>query len=156
MAAVAAVRVVPSLAILFLLFPYAGSGFETALVALTALAGPPLVINTDAGLRNVDAAILENARGLGMNRVQVFGRVQLPLALPVIIAGIRTATVEIVASAALAALIGVGGLGAFIIGGISSNRDVLLLVGAIPVTLLALLVEAMLGAAERFVTPPAA
>ena len=155
-AAVTAVRVVPSLAILFLLFPYTGTGFETALVALTALAGPPLVINTDAGLRNVDPAVLENARGLGMNPLQVFGRVQLPLALPVVIAGVRTATVEIVASAALAALIGAGGLGQFITSGLATNRYPLLLVGAIPVTLLALLAEAMLGVAERFVTPPAA
>ena len=154
--AVAAVRVVPSLAALFLLYSVMGTGFEPALVALTLLAGPPLVINTDAGLRNVDPAVLENARGLGMNPLQVFARVQAPIALPVVVAGIRSATVEIIASAALAAFIGVRGLGIFITSGLTLNDYAILLVGAIPVTLMALLAESALGLAERFVTPPAA
>ena len=154
--AVAAVRVVPSLAALFLLYSVMGTGFEPALVALTLLAGPPLVINTDAGLRNVDPAVLENARGLGMNPLQVFARVQAPIALPVVVAGIRSATVEIIASAALAAFIGVRGLGIFITSGLTLNDYAILLVGAIPVTLMALLAETALGLAERFVTPPAA
>lgn len=163
---VAAVRVIPSLAVLFLLYPYLGEirriipflqpTFALALLALTVLAGPPIVINTDAGLRNVDAAVLENARGLGMNSAQVFFQVQLPLALPVVIAGIRTATVEIVASATLAAFIGVGGLGTFITSGVTLLDNKLLLVGAIPVTFLALLAETVLGIVERFVAPPAA
>ncbi len=154
--AVAAVRVVPSLAALFLLYSVMGTGFEPALVALTLLAGPPLVINTDAGLRNVDAAVLENARGLGMNPFQVFARVQAPIALPVVVAGIRSATVEIIASAALAAFIGVRGLGIFITSGLTLNNYAILLVGAIPVTLMALLAETALGVAERSVTPPVA
>ena len=153
---VAAVRVVPSLAALFLLYSVMGTGFEPALVALTLLAGPPLVINTDAGLRNVDPAVVENARGLGMNPLQVFTQVQAPIALPVVIAGIRSATVEIIASAALAAFIGVRGLGIFITSGLTLNDYAILLVGAIPVTLMALLAETALGLAERFVTPPAA
>ncbi len=163
---VAAVRVIPSLAVLFLLYPYLGEirllvpflqpTFALALLALTALAGPPLVINTDAGLRNVDAAVLENALGLGMSPPQVFFQIQLPLALPVVIAGIRTAAVEIVASATLAAFIGVGGFGTFITSGVTLLDNKLLLVGAIPVTLLALLAETVLSAAERFVAPPAA
>ncbi len=166
LSAVAAVRVIPSLAVLFLLYPYLGEirrlipflqpTFALALLALTALAGPPLVVNTDAGLRNVDAAVLENARGLGMSPAQVFFKVQFPLALPVVIAGIRTAAVEVVASATLAAFIGVGGLGTFITSGVTLLDNKLLLVGAIPVTLLALLAETLLGALERFVAPPAA
>lgn len=152
--AVAAVRVVPSLAILFLLIEPLGLGDRPALVALTVLAGPPLVINTDAGLRAVDPAALEAARGLGMNALQVFGRVQLPLALPVIVAGVRTAAVEIIASAALAALIGAGGLGVFITSGLSLLDYRLLLVGAIPVTLMALLTEIGLSRLERRLTPP--
>ena len=154
--AVAAVRVVPSLAALFLLYAVMGTGFEPALVALTLLAGPPLVINTDAGLRSVDPAVLENARGLGMNALQVFVRVQAPLALPVIVGGVRSAAVEIVASAALASFIGVRGLGTFITSGLTLRDYPLLLVGAIPVTLLALLAESTLGLAERALTPPAA
>lgn len=154
--AVAAVRVVPSLAALFLLYSVMGTGFEPALVALTLLAGPPIVINTDAGLRNVDAAVLENARGLGMNPFQVFARVQAPIALPVAIAGVRSAAVEIVSSAALAAFIGVRGLGIFITSGLTLDRYEVLLVGAIPITLMALLAESGLGLAERVLTPPTA
>lgn len=152
---VAAARVVPSLAVLFLLVPAMGLGERPALVALTLLAGPVLVINTDAGLRNIDAAVLESARGLGMTPLQVFGRVELPLALPVMIAGIRSASVEIVASATLAAFIGAGGLGSFITSGLTLIDYRLLLVGAIPVTLLMLLAEVLLGGLERWLTPPA-
>ncbi len=151
---VAAARVVPSLALLLLLLPVMGLGVGPALVALTVLAGPPLVLNTDAGLRSVDPAALEAARGIGMTGPQVFWRVQLPLALPVIVAGIRTAGVEIVASAALAALIGAGGLGDFITAGLTLRDNTLLLVGAIPVTLLALSVEVGLSGLERALTPP--
>jgi osmoprotectant transport system permease protein len=162
---VAAIRVVPSIAVLFLLFPYRreigqlfpfwNTSFTLALVALTLLAGPPLIINADAGLRGVDRFALESARGLGMNELQVFGRVQLPLALPVMIAGIRTAAVEVIASATLAAFIGAGGLGRFITSGLTLYDFSLLLVGAIPVTLLALSAEVSLAGLERFVTPPA-
>ncbi|HUG15535.1 MAG TPA: ABC transporter permease [Thermomicrobiales bacterium] len=154
-AVVGAARVVPSLAVLLLLLPYLGTGFRPALVALVLLAGPPIIVNTDAGLRNVDAAVLENARGLGMNQLQVFTRVQFPLALPVVIAGIRTASVEVIASATLAAFIGVRSLGTFILSGITLVDYRLLLVGAVPVALLALAAEAILSGVERLVTPPA-
>ena len=153
---VSATRVVPSLAVLFLLLPFFGLGERPALVALTLLAGPALVINTDAGLRNVDPAALESARGLGMNAAQVFARVQLPLALPVVIAGVRTAAVEVIGSATLAAFIGAGGLGTFITSGMTLLDERLLLVGAIPVTLLTLATESALGGLERRVTPPQA
>lgn len=153
---VSAIRVVPSLAVLFLLLPFLGLGERPALVALTLLAGPPLVINTDAGLRNVDPAALESARGLGMSAAQVFGRVQLPLALPVVIAGLRTAAVEVIGSATLAAFIGAGGLGTFITSGMTLLDERLLLVGAIPVTLLTLFAESALSGLERRVTPPPA
>jgi osmoprotectant transport system permease protein len=161
---VSAARVVPSIAVLFLLYPYRreigevfpffDTSFALALVALTLLAGPPLIINADAGLRGVDPFVLENARGLGMNALQVFSRVQLPLALPVIVAGIRTAAVEVIASATLAAFIGAGGLGRFITSGLTLLDYSLLLVGAIPVTLLALSAEVILAGMERLVTPP--
>lgn len=162
---VAAARVVPSIAVLFLLYPYRQElggllpfwdrSFSLALIALAVLAGPPLIINTDAGLRGVDPFILENARGLGMNELQVFARVQAPLALPVIVAGVRTAAVEIIASATLAAFVGAGGLGRFITSGLTLYDFSLLLVGAIPVTLLAFGTEVSLAGLERLVTPPA-
>ncbi len=162
---VSAARVVPSIAVLFLLYPYRGdigeiapfwpTSFTLAVIALTLLAGPPLIINADAGLRSVDASILENARGLGMTEFQVFARVQAPLALPVTIAGVRTAAVEVIASATLAAFIGAGGLGRFITSGLTLDDYSLLLVGAIPVTILALSAELSLAGLERLATPPA-
>ena len=151
---VAAARVVPSLAVLFLLLPVMGLGERPALVALTLLAGPPLVINTDAGLRSVEPSVLEAARGLGLNVRQVFAQVQLPLALPVIVAGVRTAAVEVIASATLAAFIGAGGLGQFITSGLTLLDSRLLLVGAIPITVFALLTETGFGWLERRLTPP--
>jgi osmoprotectant transport system permease protein len=142
-------RVIPSLAILLLVFPFLGLGAGPALVALTVLACPPILINTDAGFRNVDPAIMEAARGMGMDPSQVLRQVQLPLALPVIVAGVRTAAIEVIASATLAAFIGSGGLGDFIAAGLALNDTRLLLVGAVPVALMALLAEALLSAAER-------
>jgi osmoprotectant transport system permease protein len=163
---IAAARVVPSISVLFLLYPYRKPigdllpfwprAFVLALIALILLAGPPLLINTDAGLRAVAPAVLENARGLGMSELQVLRKVQLPLALPVIIAGVRTAAVEVVASATLAAFVGAGSLGRFITSGLTLLDYPLLFVGAIPIALLALLVEVSLAGLERLVTPPAA
>lgn len=154
-ALVAAARVVPSLALLFLMLPWLGTGFQPALVALTVLAGPPLIVNTDAAMRNVNAFVLESARGLGMNRFQVFTKVHLPLSLPVIVTGIRSATIDIIASATLAAFIGAGGLGTYILSGLTLRDTSLLLVGAIPVIVLALTAEVILNGVQRLVTPPA-
>ena len=163
---IAAARVVPSISVLFLLYPYRREigdllpfwprAFVLALIALILLAGPPLIINTDAGLRSVPPAVLENARGLGMSELQVLRKVQLPLALPVIIAGVRTAAVEVIASATLAAFVGVGSLGRFITSGLTLLDYSLLFVGAIPIAILALFAEASLAGVERLVTPPAA
>lgn len=154
-ALVGAARVVPSLALLFLMLPLLGTGFRPALVALTILAGPPLIVNTDAAMRNVNAFVLESARGLGMNRLQVFTRVHFPLSLPVIVTGIRSATIDVIASATLAAFIGAGGLGTYILSGLTLRDTSLLLVGAIPVIVLALTAEVILNGVERLVTPPA-
>ena len=153
-ALVGAMRVVPSLAVLFLLLPWLGTGFTPALIALTLLAGPPLIVNADAGLRGVDPAVIESAHGLGMTGRQVFTRIRLPLALPVILAGLRTAAVETVASATLAAFIGAGGLGTFILSGMSLVDYRLLLVGGIPVTMLALGSELLFDIFERRAVPP--
>src|SRR5687768_15440021 len=151
---VAAVRVIPSLAVILLLLPVYGLGWRPALIALTLLAGPPLVVNTDVGLRGVDAATLEAATGLGMTRSQRFWRVKLPLALPVIVTGVRTAAVEVIGSATLAAFVGAGGLGLFITSGITLLDERMLLAGAIAVTVLALLTEWTLARLEGRLTPP--
>jgi osmoprotectant transport system permease protein len=152
--AVAAVRVIPSLAVILLLLPFFGLGWRPALIALTLLAGPPLVINTDTGLRGVDPATLEAATGLGMTGWQRFWRVKMPLALPVIVAGVRSAAVEVIASATLAAFVGAGGLGEFITSGITLMDERMMLTGAILVTLLALSAEWILAFLERVITPP--
>jgi osmoprotectant transport system permease protein len=148
-------RVIPSIAVLFLLLPYLGVGPVPALVALTLLACPPILINTDAGMRAVDPAVLEAGRGLGMGPGRLLREVQWPLALPVVIAGVRTSAVEVIASATLATLIGGGGLGLFIIQGLALNKNEILLLGAVPVALLALGTELVLGALQRRFSAPA-
>jgi osmoprotectant transport system permease protein len=151
-----ALRLVPSLAILFLALPYLGTGFRPALFALVILAFPPVIINTYAGIHNVDRAVVEAAFGMGMQPNQVLRQIELPLALPAVIAGIRTAAVEVIASATLAAFIGGGGLGDFITRGFAVYEPPIMLVGAIPVALLALFSEGLLSGVQRFFSVPAA
>jgi len=142
-------RVVPSLAILTLALPLLGLGFRPALLALVVLALPPILVNTDVGLRAVPRAMLEAARGTGMTERQVGLRVRWPLALPVVAVGVRTATVEVIASATLAAFIGGGGLGDYIVGGLQTANPSELFLGAVSVAVLALLADAALGYAQR-------
>src|SRR5699024_2836832 len=101
-----AIRVIPSLALVFLFYPFLGFGNLPATVALVILAAPALVTNTYTGLRGVDPFILEAASGVGMNPAQRFMRIQVPLALPVIVAGLRLAAIELLASATLASFVG--------------------------------------------------
>jgi osmoprotectant transport system permease protein len=143
------VRVIPSLALLFMLIPLLHTGFAPSLAALSVLAVPPLLINTEAGMRGVDRAMLEAGRGMGMTAWGLLSRVQLPLALPVILAGLRIAAIEVISSATLAALIGGGGFGDFINAGLTRGRNEILLVGAIPVAVLALVVEVTLSYLQR-------
>jgi osmoprotectant transport system permease protein len=149
-----ALRVIPSLAVLFVTIPYFGLTFTSAALALTLLVMPPILISTDVAFRSIDSAILEAAKGMGMSPSQVLQQVEIPLALPVIIAGIKTATVEVIASATLAAFIGAGGLGSFIVLGFSLYDNAILLVGAIPVAVLALVAEVSLSAIQRSLQPP--
>lgn len=142
-------RVLPSLAVLFLVLPYLGLGFLPSLIALTALAFPPILINTYTGLRAVDKAVIEAAYGMGMNPMQVLYKIKLPLAAPSIVAGIRTAAVEVISSATLGSFIGGGGLGDFITRGFALFDVSIMLVGAIPVALLALSSEAILSIVDR-------
>lgn len=148
-----ALRVVPSIAVLTLTLPYLGLGFRPALLALIALGLPPIVINTELGLRAASPAALDAARGLGMTARQVRGRVEWPLAVPLVFAGFRTASIEVVASATLASFIGGGGLGDFIVDGLATNDAGELVLGACSVALLALAVDATLGGLGRYVRP---
>jgi osmoprotectant transport system permease protein len=149
-AAVSALRVVPSLAILFIAVPVLGIGFAPALLALSLLAAPPVLLATVAGFRGVDADLKRVARGMGMSPLQQLRRVETPLAAPVVASGLRTASVEVIASATLAAFIGAGGLGDFITLGFQLNRPAIMLVGAVPVALLALGSEVAFGLLDRW------
>ena len=149
-----ALRVVPSIAILFLAIPVFGLSNTSAIIALTILAFPPILINTDAAYRTIEPAIRESATGMGMTSQQSLWRIETPLALPVIVAGVRTATVEVIASATLAAFIGIGGLGLFVVRGFALYEIPILLVGAIPVALLALAADLLLGGLQNKLQPP--
>ena len=142
-------RVIPSIAILFLAIPYLGLSFTAAAIALIILAVPPILINTNVAFRSINPHLQEAAIGMGMSPLQLLWEIEIPLALPVIIAGIKTATVEVIASATLAAFIGAGGLGRFVILGFSLYDNSILLLGAIPVALLALIAEIGLGILQK-------
>ena len=146
-------RAVPSLAILALALPLLGIGFASALVALTALAIPPILINASTGLREVNKDVIDAARGMGLSGGQILTRIQLPIAAPVIFAGIRTSAVQTVASATLATFIGAGGLGDLIVEGLQRRGPEILLAGAISVAILAIITEVGFGALERAFTP---
>lgn len=146
-------RTLPSLAVLALVMPILGTGFVPSLFALTLLALPPILINTCTGLRQVDPDMVDAARGMGMTRAQIMRRVELPVAMPVIFAGIRTASVQVVSGAVLAAYIGGGGLGDFITAGIAMMALPQLLVGAIPATLLAIGADRLFGLLQKLMTP---
>ncbi len=131
-------RVVPSLAILVLLIPIMGTGTAPAVIALSILAIPPILLNTIVGFREVPDYMIESAVGIGMTENQVLKDIRIPMAMPMILAGIRTGLVEAVASATLAAKIGAGGLGEIIFTGLGLNRTDLLLIGGIAVAILSL------------------
>ncbi len=136
---------VPTVAVLALAFSVTGIGFRTAVIGLWAYSLLPVLRNTVAGLAGVDPDAVEAARGMGMSPAQVLVRVELPLARPVILAGIRTAAVVNVGTAALATFVGAGGLGDLITTGLDNQRDRILYTGAALTALLALTVDWAIG-----------
>jgi osmoprotectant transport system permease protein len=146
-------QTIPSIALLGFLIPVLGIGFKPALFALFLYAILPIMRNVYAGIQSVDPRVREAAFGMGMTDGQVLRRVELPLALPVLFAGIRTATVINVGVATLAAYIGAGGLGEFIFGGIALNNSQMILAGAVPAAVLAVLLDRLLALAQRWSTP---
>lgn len=135
----AVLQTIPSLALLGLLIPLFGIGKVPAIIALVVYALLPILRNTYTGINEVDPSLKEAALAMGMNRPKRLLKVELPLAMPVMMAGIRTAMVLIVGTATLAALIGAGGLGDIILLGIDRNNTALILIGAIPAAMLALI-----------------
>jgi osmoprotectant transport system permease protein len=145
-------QTIPSLALFGLLIPIpfiGGIGRRTAIVALVLYALLPILRNTYVGLSGIDPAVLEAAAAMGMTSAQILFRVRFPLALSVILAGIRTAMVITIGVATIAAEIGAGGLGTFIFRGVALVSDALILAGAMPAALLALLSDFLLGLLER-------
>lgn len=148
-------RAIPSLAILALtqqaigLSGWPGFGARPAFVALVALAVPPLVTNAYVGMRGVDADVVEAARGMGMTEGDLLRRVELPIALPLVMAGVRTAAVQVVATATLAAVTAWGGLGRFIVDGFGQQDNAQIVAGALLVGLMALVTELVLARVQR-------
>ncbi|OAB25534.1 glycine/betaine ABC transporter [Paenibacillus macquariensis subsp. defensor] len=146
-------QTIPSLALLGFMIPIFGIGLNTAIAALFLYSLLPIIRNTFAGIQDVDRSMIEAARGMGMTNMQILFKIEIPLSLSVIMAGIRTATVINVGTATLAAFIGAGGLGDFIFLGIQRNIDALILMGAIPAAILALILDFLLGRMEKLTTP---
>ena len=145
-------QTVPSLALFGFLIPLpfiGGIGATTAIVALVVYALLPIVRNTYTGIAGVDPAVREAGRGMGMTDWELLTQVELPLALGVILAGVRVATVVSVGTATIAAAIGAGGLGVYIFRGVAVVDDTLILAGALPAALMALAADALFGLAER-------
>ena len=142
---VGVIQTIPSLALLGFLLPLVGIGTTPAIIALFLYALLPIVRNTYTGLKGIDPDVKEASVGMGMNRWQLFRYVELPLAFPVILAGIRTSTVINVGIATLCALIAAGGLGEFIFRGITLNHTNMILAGAIPASILAILLDQLIG-----------
>lgn len=143
-------RIIPSLAVLILLIPVMGTGMKPAMTALILLAVPPILMNTITALHEVPDFMLETAIGIGMTEKQVLWKVKVPLALPLILTGIKTAAIEIIASATLAAKIGAGGLGELIFTGLGLYRIDLLLIGGISVAVVSLTAGFLLDLADRW------
>jgi osmoprotectant transport system permease protein len=146
-------QTIPSLALLGFMIPLMGIGWTPSIVALTIYGLLPILRNTYTGIMNVDKSMIEAGVGMGMTNLQVLFKVELPLALSVIMAGIRTSTVMIIGVATLASLIGAGGLGDLIFRGIATVSPELILAGAIPAALLALIFDTLLEWLEKLVTP---
>ena len=146
-------QTIPSIAILGLMLPFLGTGFVPSLFALTIRAILPIFLNGYVGIRSTDPAIVDAARGMGTSEAQLLLMVQLPLASPILFAGIQTATVQNIGLATLAAFIGGGGLGDLILQGLAMVDPPVLLAGAVPVALLAMVAEIGLGRLQRLVVP---
>lgn len=140
---------IPSISLLGFLIPLSGVGDTTAVIALTVYALLPMVRNTHTGLTNVSPLLLEAATGMGSTRLQTLVKVRLPLAMPVIISGIRNMAVMTVALAGIASFIGAGGLGVAIYRGITTNNKAMTLVGSLLIAVLAIVVDVLIGQVEK-------
>lgn len=146
-------RAIPSFALLVLFLQLTGLGAIPAFLALVVLAIPPIVTNGYVGMRNVDQGLLDAAKGIGMRADQILLKVELPTAVPVVMAGVRTAGVQVVATATLAAIVSWGGLGRFIVDGLNNLDYAEVFAGALMVAVLAGIAEILLALLEYVLTP---
>jgi len=146
-------RAIPIIAVLILFVPIFGIGLLPAVIALIVIGIPPILLNTYTGIRGIDPAMIEAAKGMGMTTMQIAIRIQAPLVTPLVAAGIRTSAVQIIATATLAAFIGAGGYGDYIVDGFNVFNNTELIVGAVSVAILAILVEVSMSWLQRALTP---
>lgn len=143
-------RIVPSLAILILLIPIMGTGVKPAVIALVFLGIPPILINSALAFNTIPEFIIETSVAMGMSKAQSFWNVKVPLAVPLMLTGIKTAMVEIIASATLAAYIGGGGVGNIIFTGLGLNRADLLFIGGSTVAIISILANALMSGLDKY------
>ena len=143
-------RIVPSLAVLIMLIPIVGTGVKPALIALALLGIPPILLNTALAFNTIPEFMIETSMAMGMSKAQSFWKVKVPLALPLMLTGIKTAMVEIIASATLAAYIGGGGVGNIIFTGLGLNRADLLLIGGVTVAVLSMIANVTMLGLEKY------
>ena len=149
-----AFQTVPSLALLCFLIPFFGVGFTPSIIALVLYALLPIVVNSYTGLSLIDKTLLDMSRQLGMNKWQALWHVQIPIALPYILAGVKTSSITAIGTATLAALIGAGGFGTPILAGLALNNYTTIMEGAIPVCLMAFLVQLLFQVMEKKLVSP--
>ena len=147
-------RSLPTLGLLMLMVTLLGLGLLPVLIALTVLVIPPILTSAYAGMRTLDPGVVDAARGMGMRSWQVLTRVELPMALPVLMSGFRNAALQVVATATVAAAVGLGGLGRLLIDGLAVNDYSRVLAGAIVVAVLAVLVDLFLALIQRWIVSP--
>jgi len=147
-------RALPELGLLILLVLMMGIGLLPVVLALTVLAIPPLLAGTYAGVRNVDRAVVDAARGMGMREPQVLLKVELPNALPLVLGGARSAALQVIATAAIAAYVSYGGLGRYLIDGLRQQDYAQMVAGAVLIAALALVVEGVLALLQRVIVSP--
>jgi len=149
-----AARAVPTLGILFLVLALAGIGLVPVIVALVALAVPPILTTTYAGIRAVDPAVVDAARGIGLRERQVVTQVELPVAMPIVMGGLRNATLQVVATATIAAYVGQGGLGRYLFSGLALRDYPRVVAGCVLVAVLAVLLDLMWSGLQRLLVSP--
>ena len=142
-------KIIPGVAKFFILMPIFGIGIKPAIIALVALAVPTVLINTMSGVKEIEPQILESAEGMGMGKLRICLSVEMPLALPMILNGVRMATIEVVAGTTIASYIGAGGLGDFIVAGLSQNKSEVMLAGAITVALISIVIDIILSVVQK-------